>query len=128
MSIALFLDLTGLFFGLASGFSFSYGVLAMKKESLQIIASSFYDGGQQQAAELGQQKADFGYGAAFLCISFFLQLLAKLDLVLPQVRWTNYWLGLAASVALVALVVMACIPSWKKARSTAIDAAEKMNS
>lgn len=128
MSIGLFLDLTGLFFGLASGFSFSYGVLAMKKESLRIIASSFYDGGQQQAAELGQQKADFGYGAGFLVISFFLQLLAKLDPVLPQVRWPNYWLGLVVSIAIVALAVIACIPSWKRARSMATEAAAEMNS
>ena len=128
MSIALFLDLTGLFFGLASGFSFSYGVLALKKESLQIIASSFYGGGQQQAAELGQQKADFGYGAGFLIISFFLQLLAKLDPLLPQVRWPNYWFGLIVSIAIVALAVIACLPFWRRARSMASDAAAQMNS
>jgi hypothetical protein len=128
MSIALFLDLTGLFFGLASGFSFSYGVLAMKKESLRIIAGSFYDGGQQQAAELGQQKADFGYGAGFLIISFFLQLLAKLDPVLPQVRWPNHWLGVVVSVAIVGITVVACLPSWRRARSMAVDDAARMNS
>ncbi|VTU35810.1 hypothetical protein H4CHR_03753 [Variovorax sp. PBS-H4] len=127
MTIAQFLDFTGLFFGLASGGAFSYGVLAMSDESLRIIGSSFYDGGQQQVAELGQQKADFRYGAGFLVVSFLLQLLAKLEPVMPTGSWANFWIGLVASGALVAATVLACLPAWRRARSRAIVEAAQMN-
>lgn len=127
LTVAQFFDFTGLFFGLASGGAFSYGVLTIKSESLRIIAGSFYDGGQQQAAEIGQQKADFRYGAGFLVVSFSLQLLAKLEPVMPTTQLPNFCLSLLASASVVAIVVLACLSSWRRARSAAITGAAEMN-
>jgi hypothetical protein len=127
LTVAQFFDFTGLFFGLASGGAFSYGVLTIKSESLRVIAGSFYDGGQQQVAELGQQKADFRYGAGFLVVSFSLQLLAKLEPVMPTTQLPNFWLSLLASASVVAIVVLACVPSWRRARSAAVTDAAQMN-
>jgi hypothetical protein len=127
LTIAQFLDFTGLFFGLASGGAFSYGVLTIKSESLRVIAGAFYDGGQQQVAELGQQKADFRYGAGFLVVSFFLQLLAKLEPIMPTTQLLNFWLCLLASASVVVIAVVACVPSWRRARSAAVTDAAQMN-
>lgn len=127
LNFSHFLDFTGLFFGLASGAAFSYGILSVKEESLRIIASSFYDGNQQMVAELGQQKADFRYGAGFLVASFLLQLFGKLEPIMPTTQFSHFGLGLLASFVVTGLSVALCLPFWRAARSSAITHAARMN-
>lgn len=84
------------------------------------MASSFYDGGEQLAVELMQQKVDFQFGAAFLFLSFFVQLVTKL---LPNLQFNipneQYWLALAVGLALAAVPIVVCIPLIARKRKAA---------
>ena len=120
MSYALFLDLLASWWGLCSAVFFSVGVLRLTDESVKIMASSFFNGGEQLAVELMQQKVDFQFGAAFLFLSFFVQLVTKL---LPNLQFNSpneqYWIALAVGLALAAVPIVVCIPLIARKRKAA---------
>lgn len=105
MTWALFLDLLGAWFGLASAGLFSLGVLQLSDRALQIISSSFWSSGEEMAVELAQQKADFRYGAFFLLLSFVVQLVSKIFRPLQNISVFEYfWNGVAASFGITAVL------------------------
>jgi len=109
MSFALFLDLLASWWGLASVIFFSIGVLRLTDESVKMIASSFYDSGEQVAVELAQQKVDFQFGAALLFVSFLAQLTTKLFPILQStILIGQFWLAVGLSFLLAAASMGAC--------------------
>lgn len=77
MNLATVIELSAAALGLFSGVFFCVGVLHIKDSTIEVIATSFYGSGHAVAKELAQQKAEFIFGATFLFLSFFVQVVGK---------------------------------------------------
>ncbi|MBT3067872.1 hypothetical protein [Rhodoferax sp. U11-2br] len=77
MNLATVIELSSAALGLFSGVFFCVGVLHIKDSTIEVIATSHFGSGHAVAKELAQQKAEFIFGAAFLFLSFFVQVVGK---------------------------------------------------
>lgn len=77
MNFATVIDIAAPTLGLFSGAFFCVGVLHVKDSTIETIATAFYDSGLTVARELVQQKTEFIFGAAFLFLSFLVQMVGK---------------------------------------------------
>jgi len=128
MTYAAFLDLLSAWLGLISALLFSLGVLQLKDQSLQNIASLAYDSGEQVAVELAQQKVDFQFGASFLALSFLSQIGPKLFPSLQNINaFSSFWVGSAVSLGASIFLVGFSFPVLRRKRKLAEEKVRRFN-
>lgn len=78
MTLAIFLNILGLFLGFVSAIFFAVGALTMTPAKIQKVAASYWDANQHWGDSIADQRADYIVGALLLLLSFSVQLAANL--------------------------------------------------
>ena len=109
MSLATIIELAALLLGLFSALFFCIGILHLKPDRVEEIATRMWGKGVAIAEEMITQKSDFIAGAFLLVLSFFMQFIVKaIPEPFAQVAVQNATHGAVVSVA-IATAITLCV-------------------